>query len=272
MLLRVTIYCFLASYSLALVLELLYLRISRPVVRILALLAGLAGLIAHTLYLSSRHLPPPDPGTQFSWLLFVVCWVLAVFYLYGAVHHRRQSWGLFVLPPLIGMVVLGWLFDPGSSFDDYQQPQAASSWWPVHVILILLAAVGVCVGFIASVMYLIQAHRLRTKHLPGQGLKLFSLERIESMNRRAIILAFPLLTAGILAGVLLMVDSSQVSLTDLRVLGTLLLWASFAVLLYLRYGRHVRGRQVALMTIVAFLLLLCCLALSHSLPQGGVNP
>ena len=60
----------------------------------------------------------------------------------------------------------------------------------------LLAAVGVCVGFLASVMYLVQAQRLRAKIPPGEGMRLLSLERLEAMNRHAINLAFPLLTAG----------------------------------------------------------------------------
>ena len=52
--------------------------------------------------------------------------------------------------------------------------------WPIfHGALMLLAAVGVSVGFIASVMYLVQVHRLKTKQLPGKGLKLWSLERLE---------------------------------------------------------------------------------------------
>ena len=49
-------------------------------------------------------------------------------------------------------------------------------------------------------MYLFQAHRLRAKTPPGQGLRLLSLERLEAMNRRAVYLSFPLLTAGVIAG------------------------------------------------------------------------
>jgi len=263
---RITIFCFLASYGLALALELCYLRVSRPVLRLLALLVGTAGVLAHTMYLYSRR---PPLISQFSWLLFV-SWVLAVFYVCGAVHHRRLSWGIFVLPLTIGLVALGLLFgqpeERGLWQHSYQTPQRI--WGPVHAVLILLATVGVCIGFLASLMYLIQSHRLRAKTLPGQGLRLLSLERIEAMNRRAIILAFPLLTAGMLAGAFLMLNSDLVSWTDPRVLGTLVLWASFVLLFYLRYGRHVRGRQAALMSIVCFLMLLCCLALSHPLPQG----
>ena len=97
-----------------------------------------------------------------------------------------------------------------------------------------------------------------------------TLTRLEQMNRRAINLAFPLLTAGLLVGLMLMARSiDQVAgWTDPRVLGTLVLWLVFAILLYLRYGLHLRGRRVALWTIAAFALLLFTLAAPHTLGGG----
>src|SRR5262249_60415041 len=118
----------------------------------------------------------------------------------------------------------------------------------------LLPAVGVCVGFLASVMDLMQAHRLKAKMLPGEGLRLLSLERLELMNRRAINLAFPLLTAGMFVGIALMVNpqtAPSFDWTDPKIIGTAVLWLVFAILLYLRYGYHLRGRRVAQLTIVA---------------------
>ena len=47
---------------------------------------------------------------------------------------------------------------------------------------------------------------------------------------------------------------------DPKVIGALLLWLLFVLLLYLRYGVHVRGRGLALLTILAFALLLLTLA------------
>src|SRR5262249_56124815 len=84
----------------------------------------------------------------------------------------------------------------------------------LHAALVLLAAVGVCVGFVASVMYLVQVRRLKAKVPPGRGVRLLSLERLEEMNRRAVVLAFPLLTAGLLVGLALMLQSGE-ALTDL---------------------------------------------------------
>lgn len=264
---RVTLMCFLASYALALALELLYLRVSRPFVRILALLAGLAGLIAHTMYLVAQR---PPLIFQLGWMLYLA-WVLVVFYLCSEVRHRRLSWGVFVLPLVLGLLGLGVLFGPPP--DDVKGiSQVGGIWGPLHGGLLLLATIGVCVSFLASIMYLIHARRLQTKAPPGGGLKLLSLERLEMMNRRAMVLAFPLLTAGILAGVVLMLGSDLVGWTDPRVLSTLVSWLAFVVLLYLRFAQHVRGRQAALLTIAAFFLLLCCMAIPHLRLAGEGSP
>lgn len=259
---RVTTYCFVASYTLALAFELLHQLRPRPIFRLVALANGAAGLAAHTLFLIAQQ--PPLAG-QFGWLLYLG-WVLAIFYLAGSLHHRRQAWGVFVLPLVLGLVGLGLAID--RSTHEPQRP-IEEIWGPLHGWLLLLSAVGVCIGFLASLMYLLQARRLRAKLPPGKGLRLLSLERLEEMHRRAIGLAFPLLTAGLIVGVLLMVHGRLDGWTDPRVLGTAVLWPAFVVLLYLRYSQHARGRKVAVWTIVTFALLVGCLVLAHNPGQGG---
>ena len=46
-------------------------------------------------------------------------------------------------------------------------------------------------------------------------------------------------------------------------------WLVFAIVLYLRYGFHLRGRRVALLTIMAFALLLLTLVTQHTFTVGG---
>jgi ABC-type uncharacterized transport system permease subunit len=164
---------------------------------------------------------------------------------------------------LIGLAVL-FPLDP--------EEGTGATWLSVlHSGLLALAAVGICVGFLASVMYLLQARQLREKVPPGQGVRLLSLERLEQMNRRAILLAFPLLTAGVLIGLAQILPrlGQRELWGDVRVLGASALWLVFAILIYLHYGYHLRGRRVAQMTIVAFVLLLVALAASHTGVQGG---
>src|SRR5262249_44937801 len=164
---------------------------------------------------------------------------LAVFYLYGTLHHGRIAWAVFVLPLVLGLVGIARLFEPTTAG---ARGSGDSLWGALHGVVLLLATVGMCVGFLASLMYLVQARRLRAKTLPGHGMKLLSLERLEAMHRRAINLAFPLLTAGLLIGAVLMFRNfNQLSgWRDPRVLSAAVLWVAFAVMLVVRYGYHLR--------------------------------
>ncbi len=270
---RVTVFCFAASYGVAFLVELLQLLRPRPALRLVGLVFGSAGLFAHTIFLAVQH---PELSSRYGSLLFLA-WIVAIFYLYGSLHHRKIAWGLFVLPLVLGLIGLAVMFVHDNSPEE--EPwllrlfsfQGERFWGLLHAALLLLAAVGICVGFLASVMYLVHARRLKSKALPAQGLKFLSLERLEEMNRRAIVLAFPLLTAGVVVGMVLLAQAGRPvrSWTDPRALAAVVLWLVFAVLLYLRYSLHVRGRRVAILTIVAFVLLVVTLAVQHPLSGGG---
>jgi ABC-type uncharacterized transport system permease subunit len=264
---NVSILCFAASYSAALALEVWHLVSPRPILRYVGLAFGAAGLLAQLLFVHAQSLSLASPSGS---LLFLAL-ILAVFYLYGSVHHHNLAWGLFVLPlvlALVGLAVL--IHEPAVSNET--AGRWSRFWGAFHGVLVLLAAVGVCVGFIASVMYLVQVRRLRAKVPPGQGVRLLSLERLEAMNRRAILWSFPLLTAGLLVGVALQIHTNTLldGWDSPRILSALGLWVVFAILLYLRYGVHARGRQVALLTMLAFALLLFVLVSpNHPFVSGG---
>jgi ABC-type transport system involved in cytochrome c biogenesis permease subunit len=90
------------------------------------------------------------------------------------------------------------------------------------------------------------------------------------MSRRGINWAFPLLTIGLIVGLVLMSQENAHlrGWTDPRVLSTIVLWLVFAIMLYLRYGFHQGGRRVALLTIMAFALLMVTLVTAHQHPGG----
>ncbi len=275
---RVTIVCFAASYGVALALELWHLIAPRPILRLVGIGFGMAGLLAHSLFILAKPLP-------LAWLintpvgsLLLLAWILAVFYVYGAAHHYKQAWGLFVLPLVLGLVGLGMLAPPplpDAEPEMWSEFTGERFWGLVHGIMVLLAGVGISVAFVASVMYLVQVRRLRAKLAPGQGMKIMSLERLEAMNRKAILSAFPLLTAGLLVGVLLQWHQGQfmAGWESPKIISALGLWLVFAILLYLRYGAHARGRQVALLTMLAFAIMIwSILAPVHPVVMPGGGP
>jgi hypothetical protein len=93
------------------------------------------------------------------------------------------------------------------------------------------------------------------------------------MNRRSLNWAFPLLTAGLLVGTLLLQHDHALgdNWLSLKVLSTAGLWLVFLVLLYLRYGAHVPARRLSLLSIVSFGLLLVALVASHPFAVGGAK-
>ena len=179
----------------------------------------------------------------------------------------RIAWALFVLPLVLGLIGLGVVARHSSG-----TPVPADFWVWTHFVLLLMAAVGVSVGFIASVMYLVQLRRLQAKLPPSQGLPLFNLERLEQMNRRAILCVLSAVDGGAARRARFAIAWAAFSWQgwdSLRILSLVGLWVVFAILLYLRYRVHVRGRQLALWTLFAFAILMLALVSPHSFVQGG---
>lgn len=266
-------YCIGLSYLCALLLELARLFWPARGWRVAGLAFGAAGLFAHTAYLLVQQPPPAVPYGS----LLLLAWVLALFYFYGTLHHPKQAWAIFVLPVVIGLVTASRVLLVGpaeaGTFDAAAWLAGDRFWGGVHGVLILLASVGVSVCFLASVMYLVQARRLRKKVSPGTVVPMFSLERLETMNRRALNWAFPLLTAGLLVGTLLLQHGHAAgeNWLSVKVLSTAGLWLVFLVLMYLRYGAHVPARRLSLFSIAAFALLMVALVASHPFAVGGAK-
>lgn len=262
--------CFGLSYLVAFVLEIVRLFWPGSGWRVAALAFGAAGLFAQTVFITFHQ---PTPAAPYGSLL-LLAWVLALFYLYGTVHYAKQAWAVFVLPVVIGLVGLSLALTATASdaapVDLLAWVSGERFWGAVHGALLLFASVGVSVGFLASVMYLIQARRVRNKVNPARVVPMLSLERLERMNRRAVNIAFPLLTVGLLVGSLLLRNDHDAAENwlSLKVLSTGGLWVAFLVLLYLRYGAYVPGRRLAICSIVAFGLLLVALAASHPFVPG----
>ncbi|MGC1275951.1 MAG: cytochrome c biogenesis protein CcsA [Planctomycetaceae bacterium] len=275
----VTVFCFFASYLLALAFE--ATRAARGVswLRWPAILSAGAGLVAHTLFLWQRgldtNLPPLLSSTQ-DWLL-VVAWIACVLYLFVVAYDRRSGVGLFALPAVL-------LFVSVSYFASDTLPQAVNlgqdaaegslrGWLMLHATLLGLGIAGVVAGIIASLMYLVQHRRLRQKQIRPAGMTLLSLERLAQWNRLSILAAVPLLSLGLGVGFLLawlaQRQGGQVSFWDPLVIASCVTWLVMVLVL----GRVISsdqaaGKTVAIRTLLAFGFLLTTL-LGLQLVTGG---
>ena len=261
----ITHFCFGLSYLTAFGLQ-IYGTV-QPVrwSRFTGVFLAVAGLLAHTIFLAYHQ---PTPASPYGSLL-LLAWVFAVFYLYGVLHREPYPWAAFVLPLVLVLVLMSAVFIE-KGHEDGSWFSGEHFWGMFHGLLLLAASVGITIGFLASVMYLVQSWRLKRKLNPIGGMRLLSLERLERINRQAVNIAFPLLTVGLLLGGMRAWQNPHDtgSWTALKITSTVGLWLVGLLLMYLRYGAHLPGRRLAWFTILAFVLMLVALIASHPFVPG----
>jgi hypothetical protein len=253
----VSLTCFASSYAVAFVLELTRLLFRSGVRGAIMVGFAAAGLFAHTVYLV--HHAAGAAGPPFSsardWYL-LAAWGLAAIYLYLICRHRNTAFGVFVLPlvlVLLGMAALT------ADLKPFAEAPASQVWGTIHGISILLATLAVLAGFVAGLMYLRQTHRLKRSLSPQRGMRLPSLEWLERANRRAIVTSAAMMAVAVLSGAILnyVREAGAIPWRDPVVLSTLFMscWLVVVAAIGLFYGPARRGRIVAYLTIVSFLLL-----------------
>ena len=136
----------------------------------------------------------------------------------------------------------------------------------MHGIALLIGTLAVMVGFVAGLMYLMQAWRLKHKLPPAGGLRLPSLEWLEKVNGRVIILSALMVGIGFVAGMILNVidrgGTGELPWTDPVIWssGLMLAWLVAAAIFNGVYRPARRGRKVAYLTVASFGFLVLALA------------
>ncbi len=278
MLFTVTIACFATSYCIALALEIVRLWF-RSAIRgaVMLAFAGL-GLLMHALFLIGRasHNPQDVPlSSWFDWYL-LAAWCLAALYLYLTFYHWRTAVGVFILPLVLGLIAVAQFAADRTPFP---QAEARNIWGRVHGFSLLLGTVAVSLGFVAGLMYLAHAYRLKKKLPPLPGFRLPSLEWLERINSRALVVSAALLGAGVLSGVILNLiyrhndSTAALPWTDPAVWSSALLFAWLvAVILFNAVYKPARGgRKVAYLTVASFVFLALILGILLFVPTQHVG-
>jgi len=279
MLAGISITCFASSYAVTLVLEASRLFFRLPIRWIVMILFAAAGLFAHTVYLSTltqQELQTANVtplATWYDWCL-VAAWVLAASYLALAVRRPANTVGIFLLPLVLALIGTGHAV---RQLPPFARAQALSYWAMLHGIMLMLGTVVAALGFAAGIMYLLQSYRLKRKLAPRPGFRLPTLEWLQRVNRRSLVLSTFLLGLGLLAGLALNLirqsgHDGTVSWTDPVVIssGVLFLWLVIALLCKSLYKPAREGRKVAYITLASFVFLglVLCLVL---LGQHGIS-
>lgn len=223
---------------------------SRATSILLVVLAG-CGFGLHTANIIARfviggHIPITnlhEAASFFSW-----CIVLLFFFL--EYRYRIGLLGSFIMPVVFVLMLSSSLLprtiNPLS-------PVLQSSWLGVHTVLAFLGDAAFAMAFGVGLMYLIQEHYVKSKHLGGLFRRLPSLQTLDEINYRLITLGFPLLTLAIISGAIWAETAwGRYWRWDPKEVWSLITWFIYALVLHVRLTAGWRGRRAAILSIIGF--------------------
>jgi ABC-type uncharacterized transport system permease subunit len=212
-------------------------------------------------------------GSSHDWFL-VLAWLGAFFYVILAATHQRLAVGVFLLPSILGLIVLA-LFVDDVLAESVREKNAIYRWGMLHASTLLVGLGTVAASTICAVMYLLQYQKLRGKTSWLHRLQLPSLEQLTSFNRWLVVSTVIMLTIGLVTGfILVMVQSplgSGFNWMDPLVAGTAIVWLTMvSALCWILARKEQTGRQVARLTLLAGGFLLVTV-FGLTLLSGGIH-
>ncbi len=174
-----------------------------------------------------------------SLLAFLIMALFMIFFL----RYRTVSPGIFVYPLVF---LLSFASAIGQRPLELATPLLRNSWTLVHVILIFAGYAALFLSFGASLLYLVQEKALKSKRAGGFMSRLPALQVIDEIGYRALLIGFPFMTFGLIAGSVLAQEKfGSLFFADPKVLLSIIMWLVYMVLLYTRWSSGWRGRKAA---------------------------
>jgi ABC-type uncharacterized transport system permease subunit len=191
-------------------------------------------------------------GLAIAGLFFVVWWT-----------YEAISLGIFALPVTLFLVLV-----PALGPDRYTFPSEGvrTSWLVAHIIALLMAYAALAFSLTASVLYLLQERRIKSKPKHGTGTKggwapfdwLPPLDTLERIAHATLEFGFPCMTVGLVIGSVLAQETSYGAayFADPKVIASFISWAVYVLLLLVRRSAGLRGRRAAYLSGAVFVVMI----------------
>jgi ABC-type uncharacterized transport system permease subunit len=174
-----------------------------------------------------------------------------MFALYLQRHKHLGALDWFVMPLVVFLLVVAGIFGR-AGYRDYH-PGVHDAWLSLHLMSTVGGAVAFAVAAASGAMYIWASRRLREKRAVGP--QFGSLERLEHLTMTSVTLGFALLTVGMITGgVELFAAGKRTPYT--KIVLAVSVWLVYAVVLHAPINPSFRGRKVAVLSVVGFLLML----------------
>lgn len=181
-------------------------------------------------------------------LCLFLAWSLTLFYLVTGTTYRLSLLGVFTAPLVVILQIIALI--PGSFASEVARADTIDPWREAHAALSVLSYGALALAAVAGVMFFVLNSRLKSRKLKGglvQGMP--SVQRLVGAMARIALFGWMVLTAGIVAGLLMKSGSFS-----LHLIVATITWVLYAVLLGIHFVRGMPGRHLAMGLTSLFIL------------------
>ncbi len=222
------------------------------------------GFVTHTAALAIDwwqlgHFPIVNPKEVSSF----IAWAIMAYYLSISFRYQARALPTFLLP-LVFIFTLGSLLIPAPENEVPNLLEGAITAntvtqiiFPAHVTLVILSYAAFILTFVSGVMYLIQERDLKAKNFGGVFQRLPALNTCDEIGYRSLTIGFVLLTLGVATGIVWNNQrDGRYWHNDPKEVMALVTWLVYLFIIHYRLTAGWRGRRVALLSIVGFVVVL----------------
>ena len=215
----------------------------------------LAGAILHGIAFARLHtLPNPPQLTDTPSAISLAAWLAVLVSLLLLRRGRLEGLAVLVAP-------LAFLSVFYESFTLYANAPAvaseAGSWPHLHVILASAGLALLGVAGLAGALFLAEDRALKAKRAPSLRRGLPSLEALDRVNAVTLAAGFPLLSCGVVAGMLwTQAETGHLFVGGAHAVWSVIAWAIYLALVVARFVAGRRGREAAACAAIGFAFLL----------------
>ncbi|MGJ7920527.1 cytochrome C assembly family protein [Neobacillus sp. LXY-4] len=188
--------------------------------------------------------------------LYFYAWVLVSLSL-GINKLLRMDFIVF-FTNILGFVIMAiHTFAPVQYNSVIMAKQLISELLLIHITMAILSYGAFSLSFVFSLLYLIQYNLLKQKKWGTRLLRIADLSKLERLSYILNVIGVPILFLGLVLGLQwAFIKVPNMTWYDPKVLGSFIVLCLYSVYLYLRVGKGLYGKTLALWNIGAFLIVL----------------
>lgn len=214
-----------------------------------------AGAILHGIAFARLHtLPHPPQLTDLPSAVSLAAWLAVIVSLLLLRSGRLEGLAVLVSP----LAFLAVFYESLALYANAPAVASEAGSWPhLHVILASAGLALLGVAGLAGTLFLVEDRALKAKRAPSLRRGLPSLEALDRVNAVTLAVGFPLLSCGVVAGMLwTQGETGHLFVGGAHAVWSVIAWAIYLALVVARFGAGWRGREAAACAALGFAFLL----------------